>query len=147
MLSFPHSLASNNLAGETGYIKKSKVQGSSFEVGAKVTYEGREMTVSQAPNSDGDIKMMDLSGVMALAASLPECGLTSLECAPGPYKCSPLCQRPLTLLLPLSAWATTGSVASTFLSADAAVPIGAKLWVPTLTRASPSCARGSRGAP
>ena len=147
MLSFPHSLASNNLAGETGYIKKSKVQGSSFEVGAKVTYEGREMTVSQAPDSDGHMTMMDLSGVMALAASLPECGLTSLECAPGPYKCSPLCQRPLTLLLPLSAWATTGSVASTFLSADAAVPIGAKLWVPTLTRASPSCARGSRGAP
>ena len=95
MLSFPHSLASNNLAGETGYIKKSKVQGSSFEVGAKVTYEGREMTVSQAPDSDGDIKMMDLSGVMALAASLPECGLTSLECAAAP-KCSPFCQRPLT---------------------------------------------------
>ena len=94
MLSFPHSLASNNLAGETGYIKKSKVQGSSFEVGAKVTYEGREMTVSHAPDSDGDIKMMDLSGVMALAASLPECGLTSLECAAP--KCLPLCQRPLT---------------------------------------------------
>ena len=70
MLLFPHSLASNNLAGGTGYIKKSKVQGSSFEVGAKVTYE------------------IDLSGVLALAASLPECGLTSLECAAAP-KCSP----------------------------------------------------------
>ena len=81
MLSFPHSLANNNLAGETGYVKKSKVQGSSFEVGAKVTYEGREMTVSMAPDSDGDIKMIALSGFMALAASLPECGLTSLECA------------------------------------------------------------------
>ena len=69
---------------ETGYIKKSKVQGSSFEVGAKVTYEGREMTVSKAPDSDGDIKMIDLSGFMALAASLPECGLTSLECAAAP---------------------------------------------------------------
>ena len=92
MLLFPHSLASNNLAGETGYVKKSKVQGSSFEVGAKVTYEGRNMTVSQAPDSDGDMKMIDLSGFMALAASLPECGLTSLECAAAP-KCSPLCQR------------------------------------------------------
>ena len=82
MLSFPHSLASNNLAGETGYIKTSEVQGSSFEVGAKVTYEGREMTVSMAPDSDGDIKMIDLSGVMALAACLPECrSLTSLKCA------------------------------------------------------------------
>ena len=131
MLSFPHSLASNNLAGETGYIKKSKVQGSSFEVGAKVTYEGREMTVSQAPDSDGDIKMMDLSGVMALAASLPECGLTSLECAAP--KCLPLCQRPLTLLLPLAAWLTTSSAAS--LPGDPA---------PTPLRASPSCARRSR---
>ena len=97
MLSFPHSLANNNLAGETGYIKKSKVQGSSFEVGAKVTYEGREMTVSKAPDRDGDIKMIDLSGFMALAASLPECGLTSLECAAAP-KCSLFCQRPLTAL-------------------------------------------------
>ena len=92
MLSFPHSLASNTLA-ETAYVKKSKVQGSSFEVGAKVTYEGREMTVSQAPDSDGDIELIDLSGFMALAASLPECGLTSLECAAAP-KCSPFCQRP-----------------------------------------------------
>ena len=85
MLSFPHSLARNSLVDETGYIKKSEVQGSSFEVGAKVTYEGREMTVSKAPDGDGImkdyIKMIDLSGFMALAASLPECGLTSLECA------------------------------------------------------------------
>ena len=88
MLLFPHSLASKNLAGETGRINKSKVQGSSFGVGAKVTYEGRDMTVSRAPNSDGAIKMIDLSGVLALAASLPECGLTSLECAAAP-KCSP----------------------------------------------------------
>ena len=95
MLSFPHSLACNNLAGKTAYIKIREVQGSSFEVGAKVTYAGREMTVSMAPDSDGDIKMIDLSGFMALAASLPECGLTSLECAAAP-KCSPFCQRPLT---------------------------------------------------
>ena len=75
------SLANNNLA-ETGYIQKSEVQGSSFEVGAKVTYQGREMTVSKAPDSDGDIKMLDMSGVLALAASLPECKtLTRLKCA------------------------------------------------------------------
>ena len=65
-------------------VNKSEVQGSSFEVGAKVTYEGREMTVSQAPDSYGTIKMIDLSGVLALAASLPKCGLTSLECAAAP---------------------------------------------------------------
>ena len=135
MLSFPHSLASNNLAGETGYIKKSEVQGSSFEVGAKVTYEGREMTVSMAPDSDGDIKMIDLSGFMALAASLPECGLTSLECAAAP-KCSPFCQRPLTLLLPMAVWPATSFVASTVMAT-----------APTPPRASPSCARHSKGAP
>ena len=74
------SLADNNLAAETGYINKSEVQGSSFEVGAKVTYQGREMTVSKAPDSDGDIKMRDMSEVLALAASLPECKtLTSLN--------------------------------------------------------------------
>ena len=74
------SLANNSLAGETGFIKKSKVQGSSFEVGAKVTYQGREMTVSKAPDSDGEILMLDKSGVLALAASLPECKtLTSLK--------------------------------------------------------------------
>ena len=50
-----------------------------------MTYEGREMTVSMAPDSDGDIKMIDLSGFMALAASLPECkSLTSLKCAATP---------------------------------------------------------------
>ena len=79
MLSFPHSLGNNSL-GQTGYVNKSKVQGTSFEVGAKVTYEGREMTISKAPDSDGDIKMVDLSGVMALSACLPECkSLTSLK--------------------------------------------------------------------
>ena len=58
------------------------MQGSSFEVGAKVTYQGREMTVTKAPDSDGDIKMLDMSGVLALAASLPECKtLTSLKYA------------------------------------------------------------------
>ena len=113
MLSFPHSLGSNALVGLTDYVNKSEVQGSSFEVGAKVTYEGREMTVSRAPDIDGDIRMIDLSGFMALAASLPECGLTSLECAAPKY--SPLCQR-LPLLSAclftraLAVWRATTSV-------------------------------------
>ena len=68
------------MKGSSSIFKK--VKGSSFEVGAKVVYEGREMTVSVAPDSDGDIIMVDLSGILALAASLPECkSLTSLECA------------------------------------------------------------------
>ena len=60
------SIASNNLAGKTGYVKASKVKGKSKEVGAKVMYQGREMTVSTI-NLDGDLKMFDLSVVMALA--------------------------------------------------------------------------------
>ena len=70
------------------------MQGSSFEVGAKVTYEGREMTVSRAPkgrdgDSDGDsddcrdeMNLVDYSAVFALAAALPEAkSLRSLKCA------------------------------------------------------------------
>ena len=56
------------------------MQGDSFELGAKVTYEGREMTVTMAPDSDGDIKLLEMSGTFALAMSLPECkNLTSLR--------------------------------------------------------------------
>ena len=88
------------MAHETDYVKKRKVQGSSFEVGAKVTYEGREMTVSMALDCNGYMKMYDLSGVMALAACLPECrSLTSLKCAAATPKCLLSCQRPLTLLI------------------------------------------------
>jgi len=96
---FPHSLARNNLVDETDYVNKSEVQGSSFEVGAKVTYEGREMTVSQAPDIDGDITMIDLSGVEALAACLPQCkSLTWLRCTSAPKRLH-LCQPPVTHLL------------------------------------------------
>ena len=64
------------------YTYTSKVQGSSFEIGAKVTYEGREMTVRKAPDGYGDITMVDMSGVFALAAVLPEAkSLCSIKCA------------------------------------------------------------------
>ena len=79
LLSYCHSVADNNLVRETDYVKKDKVQGDSFEVGAKVTYEGREMTVIKAPDSDGDIKMVDMSGVIALAAALKDSQITSLK--------------------------------------------------------------------
>tara|TARA_B100000575_G_C22537110_1_gene345247 strand:- start:58 stop:369 length:312 start_codon:yes stop_codon:yes gene_type:complete len=46
------------------------------------------------------------------------------------------CQRPLTLLLPLAAWAETSSAALIFAAA-----------APTPPRASPSCARRSEEAP
>ena len=51
-----------------------------------MTYEGREMTVSKAPKyAGGLIKMVDMSGVCALAAALPEAkSLRSLRCARAP---------------------------------------------------------------
>ena len=78
-------LSSNSLCSvtETGYIKASKVQGASFNVGDKVMYEGKEMIVSRAKDSDGDIKMTnlpDLSGVNAIADALRVNGsLTSVR--------------------------------------------------------------------
>ena len=54
------SLAGNRL-GETGYVKASKVQGDSKEVGATVVYEGREMVVSKGVDSDGELKMIDMN--------------------------------------------------------------------------------------
>ena len=58
---------------ETDYVNQSEVQGQSFEIGAKVIYEGQEMIVSKAPDGDGDIKMKslpDLSWVLAIAEAL-----------------------------------------------------------------------------
>ena len=61
------------------------MQGASFEVGAKVTYEGREMTVSRAPDKYGFMWMVEMSGVFALAAALPEAkSLRSIKCARAP---------------------------------------------------------------
>ena len=87
------NLASNNLGdGETGYVKANTVQGSSFNEGDKVIYQGREMIVSKGKDSDGDIKMKpvapDLSGVQALAdAILVNASLTQVLA---------FCQHPLT---------------------------------------------------
>ena len=90
------SISSNNLGGETGYVKAAEVQGVSKEVGAKVVYQGRKMIVRKGVDSDGELKMVDLSGVTALADALKaNAALTSLECvAP---RLSPKCQQPLTL--------------------------------------------------
>ena len=72
------NLSSNNLCSvrETGYIKASQVQGSSFNEGDKVVYLRficKEMIVSKAIDRDGDIKMTNLphmSGLNALANAL-----------------------------------------------------------------------------
>ena len=79
------NLSSNNLCSvtETGYIKASQVQGSSFNEGDKVVYQGKEMIVSKAKDGDGDIKMTnlpDMTGLNALADAFHVNGsLTKIE--------------------------------------------------------------------
>ena len=63
-------LSFNNLAGETGYINSTEVEGDSKEEGAKVVYQGREMTVIKGIDEDGELRMADFSGVLALANAL-----------------------------------------------------------------------------
>ena len=79
------NLSSNNLCSvtETGYIKASQVQGSSFNEGDIVVYQGKEMIVSKAKDRDGDIKLTnlpDMSGLNALADAFRVSGsLTSIN--------------------------------------------------------------------
>ena len=71
------------------FVMKTDLQGSSFEVGTKVTYQNCEMTVvvpddeslrRYTRDKDKRINMVaDFSGVLALAAGLSDCqSLTSL---------------------------------------------------------------------
>ena len=77
------NLASNNLGGETGYVKASKVQGTSFNVGDEVIYEGCKMIVSKGKDSDGEIKMKPVDwaqGINEIADALRvNASLTKLD--------------------------------------------------------------------
>jgi hypothetical protein len=74
-------LNNNILVGETDYVKASEVQGESKEVGAKVMYQGRELTVREGIDEDGNMKMVDFSGILALAQMLKTNGsLRELKC-------------------------------------------------------------------
>ena len=64
------SLANNSIVSKTDYVKATEVQGESKEVGAKVIYQGREMTVSQGIDDDGELRMADYSGLDAFAEML-----------------------------------------------------------------------------
>ena len=65
------NLRDNNIGGVSSYIKKAEISGSSFKKGATVTYKGSEWIVFQEEDSDGELKLQDLSGICALAAALP----------------------------------------------------------------------------
>ena len=64
------SIASNGFCAETDYVKASEVEGDSKEEGAKVMYQGREMVVSKGVDDDGELRMIDISGITALADTL-----------------------------------------------------------------------------
>ena len=77
------NLAQINLSGEIGYVAVSQVQGTSFNVGDEVIYEGRKMIVSKGKDSDGEIKMKPVDwaqGINAIADALRVNGsLTNLS--------------------------------------------------------------------
>ena len=56
-------LSSNHLV-ETGYVNVDKV------VGDEVIYEGRKMIVSKGKDSDNEIKMQSVQGIIAIADAL-----------------------------------------------------------------------------
>ena len=79
------NLSDNDLVSETD-VKADLVQGTSFGVGDEVTYEGREMIIASMKNSDGEIKLLDLSGVKALADGLATSNsLTSIDMSKNRY--------------------------------------------------------------
>eukprot|EP00937_MAST-01D_sp_MAST-1D-sp2_P006035 g6035.t1 len=64
------NLASNDIGGVSGYIKKDKLQGTSFKKGDTVQYNGQQCIVYMEETSSGNLKVQNMSGVIALAEAL-----------------------------------------------------------------------------
>jgi hypothetical protein len=69
---------------ESGWITKGQVQGDSRDVGAVIVYRGRECTVTQAPDSYGNLKLryppITLTADM-VEADVSGCGVGAPEAA------------------------------------------------------------------
>ena len=63
-------LSQNNIGGVSGYVKKGQLQGASFKKGDTVQYNGQQCTVFMEEDGDGDLKVQNISGVIALAEAL-----------------------------------------------------------------------------
>ena len=73
-------LSNNNIGGVSGDVKKDKLQGTSFKKGDTVQYNGQQCIVVMEEDSDGDLKVQNISGVVALAEALKvNRALTSLD--------------------------------------------------------------------
>ena len=76
-------------------MKATEVEGDSKEVGAKVMYQGREMVVSKKVDSDGELKMCDFTGIIAICDMLKvNSSLTSLSYAHQSLNSSPKVSAP-----------------------------------------------------
>lgn len=60
------NLTGNSLA-DVCYVRPNMLEDSFFEVGGRVTYKGQQMIVANGINDDGNIEIVDLCGVKALA--------------------------------------------------------------------------------
>ena len=63
-------LSNNNIGGVSGYVKKGQLQGTSFKKGDAVQYNGQQCTVFMEEDRDGDLKVQNISGIVALAEAL-----------------------------------------------------------------------------
>ena len=70
---------SSNSMGQDFYVKPEALSGGPLEEGAKVQYQGQEVTILQEEDEDGDIKITNI-GILALADALRvNASLTSLK--------------------------------------------------------------------
>ena len=65
-------ISKNFIVKETDYIKKGEVTGDSFNVGDMVTYKGMRSVVSEAVDSDGELKVRPIGGMLALCDALKD---------------------------------------------------------------------------
>ena len=64
-------ISSNALIGdETGNIKNAAVSGDSLDVGMMVQYNGMRCVVTRAVDSDGELKVRSIEGILALCDAL-----------------------------------------------------------------------------
>ena len=66
---------------ESGYIKKDKTEGASFNVGNTVIYQGRECTVSKEADSDGNLRVRYPPA--NLTVDMMEADLSQVKLGPG----------------------------------------------------------------
>ena len=64
-------ISSNTLVDkETDYIKKAEVAGDSLDVGMMVQYNGMRCVVTEAVDSDGELKVRPIEGILAMCDAL-----------------------------------------------------------------------------